>query len=235
MTQRFWMLAFALLGLSAVIAIPTARVGAEEKKLTKEEEEAMKSDDDVRTIAMAYDLAAVGRKKSDPLMLVCAARLLKGTTFATRPGKEEATVAGSKDKFLAGGQFDLGEEANKLLGEAQKMAEKAKNQGLIDQIKKAMEEEGRGAVGGPKTYHHRPGAGATITLEVPFVGQAPGRVWVQSVSGNKFTLTVTGPRGRTGSTTGVSPSINWADHPAGTYTISVTNHGGAAAYTLFTN
>jgi hypothetical protein len=234
MSKRFWLAAVAMLGV--LFLVPSTNSRAADEKITRDQEEAMKSDEDVCNISMAYELAAIGRKQKAPEMLVCAAKLLKGTNFSTRPGKEEATLVGSKDKILAGPQLDLSAQATELLDEAQKIAENTKNQPVLELIKKARTEEGRGAVGGPKTYFHQPGAGATITLDVPFVGNAPGRVWVQGNGANRLTLKVTGPKGWTGTMTGLNPSVAWSGHPAGTYTISITNDGRTAcAYRLFTN
>ena len=234
MSKRYWLAAVALVG--AFVLTSSRDIRADDEKLTKEQEEAAKADEDVSHIAMSYELAEVGRKQKAPEMLVCAAKLLKGTNFTTRPGKEEGTIQGTKDKVLAGPQLDLSAQATELLDEAQKMAEKSKNQPVLELIKKARSEEGRGAVGGPKTYLHQPGAGATITLDIPFAGGAPGRVWVQGNGRNVLDLKVTGPKGWNGTNVGRAPSVSWAGHPAGTYTISITNTGRTpCAYRLLTN
>lgn len=233
MSKHLWM-TVALLGGLAGLGL-NSRAPADDKK----EEPAAKSTPDteaVRGIALAYELADRGREAKSPEKLIAAALVLR--TTVTQPGTEKAKVEGTEEKPEV---VRLKDVSDKLLDEARALAKGAKNEpqviALAENVGKM--EGSRGAFAGPRTYYHRPGAGAAVTLNVDF---QPGQMAAISVTQNSgrdpLTLTVTNRNGtvvRTAS--GRNPSVEWV--PSGghnPFTVTVRNNGPrAVAYTLYHN
>jgi hypothetical protein len=232
MTKRFWLVLTAV-GLCGTVLLgrgPVPKAGADDKKT-----EAVKHDpaaDDVRHIAMAYELAEYGRETKSPEMLIAAARILR--KIHATPGKEKSTVERGKEEAGDNEPVSLVKESDKLLAEARNLAP---DDSVITQlVERTSKEKSRGAIGGPRSYFHRPGAGTTISTIVRFWGAQPASVAVTGNGRNSLTLTVTGPGGFYLTWTGPHPSLNWVPNAPQTYTITVTNNGpGAVGYTLYTN
>jgi hypothetical protein len=199
----------------------------------------MTADDDwspgaenVRHIAAAYDLAAIGRKEKVPELLVAAARILRGIIAET--GKAKASFEGGKDEKKAGEPPSLKEVSDKLLDEAEKMA--TDNHQIIANLAEQTRKTMRGATGGPKSYAYEPGPGATVSLDVEFAEKLPATITVQGNGRNMLTLTVTDPDGPHATNTGLNPMIAWTPKKAKTFKIAVTNNGpGPCPYMLYHN
>lgn len=189
--------------------------------------------DDVRNIAMAYDLAAYGRTARSPESLVTAARILR--QIRALAGTESSSVEGAgNDTEEKQEPISLLAESDRLLDEARKMApDDAVIAQLADRVAK---EKTRGSLRGPRSYTHQPGSGVKRTWNLRFVGGQPASVAVRGNGRNLLTLTVTGPGGHYLTWTGPNPSLSWLPRTTHGYTITVTNNGpGKAGYTLFHN
>lgn len=233
--KRIWVTGMALTILAAwLVGLGTvSRAPADDKKEDAVQVKADPVSDDVRHIALAYDLAEYGRKAKSPEMLVSAARILR--KIRTTPGTEKPTIEGGKDeKEEKAEAVSLLEESNHLLAEARKLAP---DDALIgDLIERITKEKTRGSIGGPRSHYHKPGAGTTMTWNVSFAGGQPASVAVQGNGRNALTLTVRGPGGHFLTWTGPNPSLSWVPRQTKPYTITVTNDGpGACAYRMYHN
>lgn len=228
MCTRFWTVLTAV-ALGGWLSLSPA--AADDKK----SEPVAKADpvaDAVRQIAMAYELAEYGRQTRSPEILVAAARILRH--IHTTPGKEPSKVEQGKEEPGDAEAVSMVKESEKLLAEAKNLA--PDDSTIAQLIDRTMREKSRGAVGGPRSYRHRPGAGAVISMSVRFRGGQPASVSVTGNGRNTLTLRVTGPEGLNLVWTGPHPSLNWVPDVAHTYTISVRNDGpGPVGYTLFHN
>lgn len=224
----------------ALVALTALTLAAPARQDSKPED--VKADptaDAVRQIAMAAELAEMGRATKTPDMLVTAARILR--RIRTAPGTGKTTVEGTEEK---GEPVSLTAQSDALLKEARTMA--PDDAALGDLIARAAKDappaadktgpQGRGSLIGPRTYFHRPGAGTVVTLATTFQGGMPASVAVTGNGRNSLTLTVTGPGGHYYTWTGLNPSVTWVPNATKTFTISIKNNGpGAAAYTLYHN
>jgi hypothetical protein len=189
--------------------------------------------ENVRHIAAAYDLAAIGRKEKAPELLVAAARVLRGILAET--GKAKPSIEGGKDeKGSKAEPPSLKDVSDKLLDEAAQMA--SENSSIIANLIEQTKKTTRGASGGPKSYSYEPTAGATVTLGVEFVEKLPATITVQGNGRNMLTLTVTDPDGPHATNTGLNPMIAWTPKKTKTFKIAVTNNGpGSCPYLLYHN
>lgn len=221
-----------LAGLLGGLGTPSA-APADEKKDDSVQVKPDPVSDDVRHIALAYDLADYGRSIKSPEMLISAARILR--KIRTTPGKEKPTIEDGKDeKDDSDEPVSLVAESDKLLAEARKLAP---DDAIIGELaERAAKEKTRGSVGGPRSHYHKPGAGVKLTWNVTFKAGQPASVAVQGNGKNTLTLTVTGPGGHYLYWSGPNPSVSWVPKVTKTYTISVTNDGpGACAYRMYHN
>lgn len=200
--------------------------------------DAPKSDpaaDDVRHVAMAYDLAAYGRDVKSPEMLIAAARILKGIKPAPTSEKVTVTEGDKPGKFEEMKPIDLGDEATKLLNEAKELA---KNDTVVNElIDRLQKEKGRGSLGGPKSWTNTIRVGGTHSFNV---NMAQGQLATVSVTGNGvsvLTLSATNERGVTvASSTGRNPSISWVPVETRPFTITIHDDaGGPTGYTVYHN
>jgi hypothetical protein len=231
MKKRFPIAIAAVVLLGGVVAVlPAADPPKDAPKSTP-------AADDVRHIAMAYELADYGRTNKSPEMLIAAARVLRN--IKPVPGSDKVTVEapqGEKpEKFEEGKPTDLGEEANKLLNEAKELA---KNDTVINElIDRLQKEKGRGSLGGPRQWSNTIRTGYTHAFDVNMVG---GQVANVSVTGNGvavFTLSATNEKGITvASSTGHNPALSWVPVETRPFTIRIHNDaGGLAAFTVYHN
>jgi len=231
MLKRLWLTCVTLgtFGFLTLGLVPTPPVTAAEKSTDERSEKQVKEDGEkVKALGMAYELVDMGREKKSPEMLIAAARILR--TTRTTPGKEKTEIKEGKDEKSDKDEVDLKEESDKLLKEAVALDKGAKP--LADGVAKL----GRGSLGGPRSYFHRPGAGTVISLGVSFRGGQPANISVTGNGRNSLTLTATAPNGHFLTWTGLNPSLNWVPVNTHGWTITVTNNGpGAAAYTLYHN
>jgi hypothetical protein len=193
--------------------------------------------DDVRYIAMAYELAEYGRAKKAPEALIAAARVLRG--IRTTPGEEKVKVDGAKDEkdqtAEPGEAVSLVAESDKLLEEAKKMAPKDK---AIKELANQMANESRRpAVGGPRSYSYGIRQNVTHYWNISFFGGMPASVTVQGNGNNYFTVESSNERGTiVAQSSGRHPHITWVPAATRTFTIRVRNNGpGPAHYTMYTN
>jgi hypothetical protein len=202
------------------------------KQLTAEDDWSPAAEN-VRHIASAYDLAAIGRQEKAPELLVAAARVLRGILAET--GKVKPTIEGGKDeKGPKAEPPSLKDVSDKFLDEADKMA--TENHSIIANLIEATRKTTRGASGGPKSYASEPTAGATVNLAVEFVEKLPATITVQGNGRNMLTLTVTDPDGPHATNTGMNPMIAWTPKKTKTFKIAVTNNGpGPCPYVLYHN
>ncbi len=239
MKRHSWAVAGLLLALTGLLAGQAGRpaVAGDNKPGG---DGAMKKDpvaDEVRRIALAYDLAAYARReqenpnaRANALALITAAGILR--SVRTTEGKEKATVEKGTDE--GGTPVSLKAESERLLKEAREMAKDSPDLlALVDETGKVKT---RGALGGPRSYYHRPGVGTVINRVVRFRPGAPASVSVAGNGRNSLTLTVTGPAGHYSTWTGRNPSLSWVPRNQGPFTIAVRNNGpGAVGYTLYHN
>jgi hypothetical protein len=171
-------------------------------------------------------------------MLVGAARILRW--IEDHPGTDEPTAEGGDAARKKG--ISLHELSDKLLKEAREMAgddkavlEMADRVARMEKPKKE-DDKGRGALGGPRSYHHLPGAGTSLTWNVRFRVGVPASVTVQGDGVHTLTTTVQGPGGYYYRWTGRNASTSWVPGTPGVTKITVTNDGpGAADYTMYHN
>src|SRR5262245_57699392 len=172
MTRRFWTAALlaGLLGFSGLGA-PAADDKKDEKKGAPAAEAHDAFPDDVQQIALAYQLAEMGRRAKAPDLLVSAARILR--RIKPVEGDTKPEVKGGED--AKGEKVVLVKESDKLLAEAKALAPDDK--AVAAAADKAAKEDlvfppvpgKRGTYGGPRSYHHQPGAGVTLTWNRSFV------------------------------------------------------------------
>ncbi len=236
MSKRLWMTVVLLAGLVGIAPERTPRAAADDAK--KDDTPAKSSPDAeaVRGIALAYEMAERGREARSPEKLIAAALVLR--TTVTQPGTEKPRVEGGEEKAEA---VRLKDVSDKMLDEAKAMAKGAKNEAqvmsLADSVGKM--EASRGAFAGPRSYYHRPGAGASVSLNVDFQPGSMAAVSVTQNSGaDRLTLTVTNRQGtvvRTAS--GRNPSVEWVPSSGhNPFTISVKNNGPRpVSYSLYHN
>ncbi len=231
---RVWLAGLALAGLVSLGYRPAPAEETKEKAAKEGvDKDAAKVGEAVRNIALASDLATLGREQKSPEMLIAAAKILR--KIQARPGTEKPKIEKGED--TATEPISLVAESDSLLEEARKLAKETDNQLCVELADKvAKEPKSRGSLGGPRSYTHQPGAGTVITWNVTFRGGQPANVSVRGNGRNVLTLTVTGPGGHFYTWTGPNPAVNWVPNVQKTYTITVRNDGpGACRYTLFHN
>jgi hypothetical protein len=225
MTKRTWASIVPLFLLGCLLAVAPPAPAEEQKKESPEDKTARdklatEAAESVRRIGMAMQLADYGRKEKSPEMLIGAARILRW--IEDQPGTDEPKAEGgdaAKKKSVS-----LKDLSDKLLDEARKMAgddktvlEMADRVARLEKPKKE-EDKRRGALGGPRSYHHSPGDGVSLTWNVRFRVGMPASVTVRGDGFHTLTTTVRGP--------GVP----------GFTTITVVNNGpGACDYTMYHN
>lgn len=229
MTKRFVVAGAVAAGLVALVGLsgqPARSAQTETKPAAKDGKESPEGEA-VKNIAMAYDLAALGRKNDSPELLLAAAKILG--MYKSNPGKEKPVVSGGTDEPTE--PQSLSEDAQKLLTEAK---EKAKNDKAIVALADAIADGlSRGSFGGPRAYTHQPGSGTTLTWNVNFVPGQPARASVVGNGRNSLTLSATFPGGHVDTFTGPNPSLVHVPTVAGVTVISVTNNGpGVCRYTV---
>jgi hypothetical protein len=241
--QRVW-----LLGLGLMLALVTTAVLCQadepkQDKLTKAMED----------IAMAYQLADIGKRADSPEALLAAARLfsrlnkeeiglvkVEGVKPATgkaddknkpKPGDEVKDEGGEKVSFVA--------EIKKLKEEARKL-NSPKNEKLAELIDAVDEGKGaRGSLGGPRwlgPFTVLPGN--TNSLRFNFRGQDWAEVIVNVTNGAPVQLEIYNDNGvLIGSRQGRgSLEIGWTPRATRAFDVYVTGVGGRAAnYDVYKN
>ena len=226
-TLSVGMVAAGLVTLLALSGLPAPAQDKSAKAAPAMEAKESPEGEAVKNIALAYDLAALGRKSDSPEMLLAAAKILG--MYKSNPGKDKPKVSGGVDEPTE--PLSLSEEAQKLLTEAK---EKAKGDKAIIALADAIADGlSRGSYGGPRSYTHQPRSGATLTWNVNFIPGQMARVSVIGNGRNSITLTATFPGGRVETFTGPNPSLVLVPGVAGSTQITVTNNGpGVCRFTV---
>ena len=166
-TLSVGMVAAGLVTLLALSGLPAPAQDKSAKAAPAMDAKESPEGEAVKNIALAYDLAALGRKSDSPEMLLAAAKVLG--MYKSNPGKDKPKVSGGVDEPTE--PLSLSEEAHKLLTEAK---EKAKGDKAIIALADAIADGlSRGSYGGPRSYTHQPRSGATLTWNVNFI---PGQM-----------------------------------------------------------
>jgi hypothetical protein len=161
MTKRYWMgtaLLAALGCLAVVLSFPVAAPADNQKE---GDVPAVKPDpnaDDVYNLSRALDMAEEAHRNKSAERLVAAALILR--SINTQPGTEKHKVEGGTEGKPE--PLILKDVADKLLEDARKEAAGKKKENAIKALADtvAKMEPSRGALIGPRTYYHAPGAGA---------------------------------------------------------------------------
>jgi hypothetical protein len=242
MTKRVWANIIPLFLLGCLLAVAPPAGAADEKKESPEDKAekdklATEAADSVRQIGMALQLADYGRKEKSPEMLISAARILRW--IEDHPGTDEPKAEGGdaakkKSESLHGVSDKLLKEAREMAGEDKTVLELADRVANLKKPEKG--ETSRGALGGPRSYHHFPGDGTSLTWNVRFRVGIPASVTVRGDGYHTLTTTVQGPGGYYYQWTGRNASTNWVPGVPGLTTITVVNNGpGACDYTMYHN
>lgn len=124
---------------------------------------------DVATLALAYELLALGRESGDALVVLVAARMAAGVE--TAPGSDATLTPGGPDTRDALLPPPTAEEMFKLAAELA-----AGDAAMLAMIADQQAEVSRGAIGGVKQWASRIGSGYTDVWEIAFEGSAPAEV-----------------------------------------------------------
>jgi hypothetical protein len=247
---------YALGGL-ALLAVVLAPARAEDRKLTRAEQEAKARAEDnaqvVVQLGLAHDLAEQGRRMKSPLALVAAAQLLRTIKTLPLPVKDRAKVeyepgATPAKEEEAEAPLSPAEEAELLLQDARVLADRqakahaltqqehAAIETLIKQVKNAAQT--RGARGGPQQRTGWLGPGQTHAWAIDFNGLTPEYVRVFGNGRTLLRLTVRNNRDvLKGEETAYNPGGTWYSGPGGgVFTVRVTNVGNVGtSYRMISN
>jgi hypothetical protein len=245
MKTRRWL---ALLSVAACACL-VLRAGAEEPK--KEDPKEAKSravSEAVRQLALAHELAARGREHQSPLDLLTAAEIFRSTKWQTLD--KEPTVEGKpgEGKAEQASELTTEDEAQNLLRDATKMAEKlvradkmkAEEASAIDALAKEIARKSyRGAIDGPKRRGGFLYPGQTHTFRIDYDGWSMARVFVSSEGRSPLRVWVTNLDGvERAEDAGWNPSVSWMPgrRVGGLFIIRVQNIGDyGTPYRLITN
>jgi hypothetical protein len=239
--QRMWILG---LYLAASLGLATVLCQAADPKKAPEQT-AAERDDTVANLALAFELADVGRRASSPEALVAAAKILskiegvtnvegaKPTTGKTDPDAKPKAGDPVKGEGKTG---DFAADIKELLETARKFntSKDPKVTALIDSVATG----GRGARGGPKMVNGNLVSGTSDSWTFKFNGGEQARVVITNPNNVKMSLAVFGPRGdKIGEFTGRSTiELFWTPQADNNFVIKVSNIGNATtAYRLVTN
>lgn len=132
---------------------------------------------DLQNIYLAAELAAKGRERKDPVLLIAAARLLDGIESSPSAMKAEVS-GGSADAAGAPPAREL--TADSLREEARALAPGDQTIAILAQppVGGSGGSDFRGAGGGPKFHRQTVGRGARATFRADFRGQEIAEVVV---------------------------------------------------------
>jgi hypothetical protein len=237
MTKRLWVPGVAVMTLLGVLV---ALAPAADPK----EEKAKKASADAEKIAMAMQMADLGRQTASPEALIGAAKLLNSIDELTLI-KNSNSIEGKDSKPPMAAELtkgkeeggDFSKEVKDLLDDATKLAKGDEH--LLALIKGVKVSGGRNVIGGARVFSDTiqvPGNHRTYTCD--FVPGVPATVSVNSNSGRYVLLEVWNRQGELkGSYQGRSGYVTWTPSPGhNPFTIRVTNTGQAAnTFTLTMN
>jgi hypothetical protein len=245
--QRVW-----LLGVALVLAGTAAAVlcqADEPKKGDGDKVSQEKLKTAMADLAMAYELADIGKRAESPEALLAAAKLfsklngeiglvkVEGVKPGTGKADEKNKPKPEEVKEEGGKTVSFGDEITKLKEEARKL-NSPKNEKLAELIE-AVDEKGRGSLGGPRwlgPFTVFPGD--TNSLHFNFRGQEWADVIVNVTNGAPVNIEIYNDNGRLiGSRQGRgSLEIGWTPGFTRGFDLYITGVGGRAAnYNVYKN
>jgi hypothetical protein len=241
--QRVW-----LLGLIVALASATVFCQADEpkKEMTAAEKAKMLTD-----LALADEMADVGRKAGSPEALLAAAKILarlngegyklvklEGVKPITGKVGDKPTTTGEPIKEEGGTEHGFSDQIKKLKELAHKLNANPKDEKLDELIDK-VSEASRGSLRGPAELGPFDiGPGATSTFHFTFVGGEPASVHVTNQGRGQLKLEIYNEKGgRVTSITGAGElSCDWTPGMTRPFTVYVSNVGGQPrSFTLYKN
>jgi hypothetical protein len=251
--QRMW-----LLGLIVALASATVFCRADEpkkdagnpKEMTAAQKKAMLAD-----LALAEEMADVGRRAGSPEALLAAAKILSklnGEGYkvvkleGVKPleGKvgDKPTTAGEPIKEEGGKEQDFSDRIRKLKAEAHKLNASPKDEKLdelIDKVADKPHDKLRGSLAGPRElgpFDIAPGA--TRTFWFRFIGGEPASVYVTNEGRGQLKMEIYNERGgQVISVTGAGElTCDWTPGMTRPFAVYVSNVGRQPrTFTLYKN
>jgi hypothetical protein len=229
--KRLWIPGVAVM---AILGVLVALAPAADPK---DDPKAKKASDDAGKIAMAFQLADIGRTTGSAEALIAAAKLLNSVEELTilkdvksAEGKDASGPPKAGDAIKGkeeGGDFS--KEVKDMLADAEKLAKNDEH--LMALIKGVKVAGGRNVVGGARVFSDTiqvPGNHRVYTVD--FVPGLPATVSVSSNSGRMLNLEVWNRQGELkGSYSGRSGYVTWTPSPGhNPFTVRITNTGREA-------
>jgi hypothetical protein len=196
----------------------------------------------VEELRAAYVMAEFGRRTKSPEALLAAARVLASTPIEPLEPVSVESDAKEETESPAGSAYD---EAQRCISEARELAQTATGdeqkaiEALADAIAASLEEQARGAVGGPKSIFGAVGPLGTTSYQLDLIGGFT-TINVTSLSGADLNVRVVGSLTGLEYGSDYSPfqnaSVNFSHLPVAKVTVVVSNASQLnGQFTLTTN